>query len=180
MGIPGSGKTYLALQHLREAMARNGWPALLIDSIGEEQVAHVPHARSVREAIEWVWGAGESAAYIPPGIEEVNALLRPCLEVGRVNVWIDEAHTWLTARRGTDGPLLRLMRTHRHARVNLFLTAQHLTGDVPQEALSCAPEIYCFRCTSPAVLERLGREGIDPDVVRALPSREFVRHYEGF
>lgn len=134
----------------------------------------------MREAIEWVWGAGEHAAYIPPGIDEVNALLRACLDPGRVNLWIDEAHTWLTARRGVDGPLLRLMRTHRHARVNLFLTAQHLTGDVPQEALSCAPAIYCFRCTAPAVLERLEREGIDSEAVRILPKYEFIRHYNGF
>lgn len=159
---------------------RNGWPALLIDSIGEEQVRDVPHARSVREAIEWVWGAGEKAAYVPKDVEEVNALVRACLEPGRVNLWVDEAHTWLSARRGVDGPLLRLMRTHRHARANVFLTAQHLTGDVPQEALSCAPELYVFRCTAPAVLERLEREGLDPQAVRALPAREWIRHYAGF
>jgi len=72
------------------------------------------------------------------------------------------------------------MRTHRHARANVFLTAQHLTGDIPQEALSCAPEIYCFRCVSPAVLARLEAEGIDAEAVKVLPTREYIRHYNGF
>jgi len=165
---------------LREAIDRNGWPALLVDTIGEEQIRDVPHARNVREAIEWVWGAGEHAAFIPKSADDVNALVRACADPGRVNLWIDEAPTWLTAKRGTDGPLLHLMRTHRHARANLFLTAQHLTGDVPQAALSCAPELFVFRCTAPAVLARLEAEGLDPESVRALPSREFIRHYNGF
>lgn len=152
----------------------------MIDSTGVDQLADVRHARSVREAIEWVWGSGENAAYLPSSFEEVDQLARACLDPGEVNVLVDEAHTWLTARRGVDGPLLKLMRAHRHAKVNILLTTQHLTGDIPQEALSCAPRLFVFRCSAPAVLERLKREGIDPERVQALPQFEYVEHYSGF
>jgi hypothetical protein len=152
----------------------------VIDSTGVDQLAGVRHARNVREAIEWVWGGGENAAYLPTSIEEVDQLARACLDPGEVNLLIDEAHSWLTARRGTDGPLLKLMRAHRHSRARIFLTTQHLTGDIPQEALSCAPRLFVFRCSAPAVLERLRREGIDEERVSNLPQFEFVEHYAGF
>lgn len=178
--MPGSGKTYLSLEHLRDAIRSTGWPAILVDSIGDEHLDGMPHARSVREALEWTFGAGQNSAFRPDSVEEVDALVRACMEPGRVNLWVDEAPFWLSSRKGTGGPLVKLMRTHRHARANVFLTAQHLTGDVPQEALSCAPELYVFRCTAPAVLQRLEREGLDVERIRNLQPREFVRHYEGF
>jgi hypothetical protein len=93
---------------------------------------------------------------------------------------VDEAHTYLTSRKGKDGPLLNLMRAHRHAEANVLLTTQHLTGDIPQEALSCAPRLFVFRCTSPAVLERLKQEGLDVERIAALPQGHWIEHYEGF
>jgi hypothetical protein len=179
VGIPGSGKTYLALAHLRELIESNGWPALVIDTAGVSNFASIPHARNVREALSWVWGAGNHAAIVPSDAMQVEQLVGACQGAGRVNLLVDEAAYWLSARSSGTG-LLRLMRAHRHARANVLLTTQHLTGDVPQEALSCAPRLYVFRCTAPAVLKRLTEEGIDADRVSKLPAREYVEHFAGF
>lgn len=183
VGIPRCGKTWLAKRHLAELVRSTGWPALIIDSIGEDSLAGWRHARNVREAIEWVWGAGQHATFFPQGDddrEQVDQLLRAALEPGHVNVFIDEAHTWMTARKGTSGPLLQICRRHRHSKVNLLMTSQHYTGDVPHEARSCSPEIFAFRCTDTAVLDQLRREGVDPSMIASLPEREFYRHYRGF
>jgi hypothetical protein len=180
VGIPGSGKTTLAKQHLARLVVETGWPALVLDSTGVDQLKDVRHARSIREVIEWVWGAGEHAAYLPNDAQEVDRLVAACLDPGRVNLLVDEAHTWLSARRGLAGPLLRLMRAHRHAHANVLLTTQHLSGDIPQEALSCAPRLYVFRCTAPAVLDRLRAEGLDPAQVQVLDRWKFMEHYSGF
>lgn len=186
LGIPEAGKTWLALEHLKQAIRTNGWPALVIDTQGEEHFRHIPHARNVREAIEWVWGAGRNAAIGPHlEAEEVEALAQACLDPGHVNVLVDEAATWLAqgrgqSRDGKEGPLLRLIRTRRHAKCCLLLTTQHLTGDVPTAAISCAPRLYVFRCTELNVLDRLKREGVDPEAAKVLPAREYIEHYAGF
>lgn len=127
-----------------------------------------------------MFGAGVHAAYFPRTREEVDAIVRACLNPGRVNLLVDEAHNWLTSRKGVDGPLLKLMRAHRHAEANVLLTSQHFTADVPQEARSCSPRIYVFRCTGPRVLEVLRDEGIDSELVANLPQLSYLEHYTGF
>jgi hypothetical protein len=145
-----------------------------------DQLREIPHARDVEQTLDWVFGAGMHTAYFPRTREEVDAIVRACIEPGRVNLLVDEAHTWLTSRKGVEGPLLKLMRAHRHARANVLLTSQHFTADIPQEARSCAPRIYVFRCTGPRVLEVLAQEGVPSDVVSALPQLSFLEHYTGF
>ena len=98
-----------------------------------------------------------------------------------MNLLIDEAHVWLSARSAVTDPMLRIMRGHRHSKVRLFLTTQHLSGDVPQAALACSPVLHVFRCTSPATLERLEKQfGIQPARVRNLPQFNYLRLFEGF
>jgi hypothetical protein len=180
VGIPDSGKTTLAKRHLAELVEENGNPALILDSSSVDQLADVRHARSIRECIEWVWGAGHHAAYLPNDAEEVDRLARACIDPGNVNLLIDEAHHWLTSRRGTDGPLLKLMRAHRHARANVLCTTQHLTGDIPHAAISCAPRLYVFRCVDEAVLDCLKKQGLDPEQAKGLAQFQHVEHYQGF
>lgn len=181
VGIPGAGKTTLAVTHLAQDASANRWPCIVVDSSDVAQLAHVPHVRGLAELEHAVWARGEHAAIIPRDAAEVEEIAARVLELGRVNLLIDEAAFWISSRKGTDGALLRLMRAHRHAQARLYLTTQHLSADVPQAALSCAPVLYVFRCTSPVVLERLEREfGLDPSQVSTLPRGTFIRHETGF
>ena len=182
IGAPASGKTTLARAHAIEAQRENRWPILVIDTEGVAQLRGFQHVRSVREAIESLWGRPRrNAALRPRGPEEVEAILAAVHRCGRVNVLVDEVHLWLTSRSAVTDPLLRLMRAHRHVKLRLFLTTQHLSGDIPQAALSCAPVLHVFRCTSPATLERLERHwDIRPELVRTLPQFQYVRHFDGF
>jgi hypothetical protein len=162
VGIPGAGKTTLARQHAAELSRAECKPILFLDSAGVSNFEDVPHARSVSELCQGIWHRGEHTAYMPRTAEEVEEIVECVSEGGETVFLIDEAAFWLSSSRGRGGGLLRLMRAHRHACVHLLLTTQHLSGDVPQEALSCAPDLYVFRCTSPVVLDRLEREyGVD-------------------
>jgi hypothetical protein len=177
VGPPGCGKTYRALQDARELIRETGYPLLVIDSQGVEQLEVVPRATSVSGAIDAVWRRGEHAAYVPENAAQVEALCRACLEVGHVILLVDESAYWLTSRHGggSNSALLRLMRAHRHAAVHLLLTTQHFSGDLPQEALACSPTILAGAIRSPAALAVLEKwYGADPAQLAATPPREFL------
>lgn len=181
VGVPGAGKTTLALAHLARDAAANGWPCLVLDSSDVAQLAHVPHVASLAQLEAAVWKRGEHAAYVPRDAGEVEHVAARALELRQVNLLVDEAAFWISSSKGRDGNLLRLMRAHRHAQVRLYLTTQHLSADVPQAALSCAPELFVFRCSSNVVLDRLEREyGMDRATVAALPRGRYLRHVAGF
>lgn len=181
VGCPGSGKTTLAASHLARLTAATGRPALVIDSGAVDQLAHVPRAASVPAAIEAVWRERRHAAITPTDADQVEQLARAVLAGRNVNVLVDEAAFWLSSSRGRGSELLRLLRAWRHARASVLLTTQHLSGDVPQAALSCAPVLFVFRCTSPAVLDRLEREyGVDRRRVSSLGRGRFLRIESGF
>jgi hypothetical protein len=175
VGIPGAGKTTLARRHACELSAAEKKPILFLDSAGVANFEDVQHARTLKDLAHLVWTRGEHAAWIPTSSEEVEALVHLVAARGSIVLLVDEAAFWLSSSRGRGGGLLRLMRAHRHARVHLLLTTQHLSGDVPQEALSCAPDLYVFRCTSPVVLDRLEREyGVERRKVSCLTRGEFL------
>lgn len=181
VGAPASGKTTLARAHAIEAHLENRWPVLVIDSEGAAQLRGFAKVQSVEQAIERVWGQGLSCSFRPDDANQVERLLAAVHRPGRVNLLVDEVHLWLSSRSAVTDPLLRLMRAHRHSKVRIFLTTQHLSGDVPQAALSCAPVLHVFRCTGPATLDRLEKQfGIDPRIVRNLRQLQYLRHYEGF
>ena len=152
----------------------------MLDSERVAQCARLPHARSVDDALRALFDRRQHVAYEPKSQEEVDALARACRQPGRVNVLVDEAHAWLTARSHAGSPLIRLMRAHRHARCSLFLTTHHLSGDVPQAAVACAPSWYVFRCTSPTTLDRLAALGLDIERIRRLPQWSYLAFREGF
>lgn len=181
VGIPGAGKTTLAAHHLAEKCRANGNPCLIVDSGGVAQLAAVQHAPSATAAMKLVWQKRQHAAFVPRDAAEVEAVAASVLEFGRVNVLIDEAAFWLSSRKGLDSNILRLLRAHRHARAHVLLTTQHLSADVPQAALSCAPTLWVFRCTSPAVLDRLEKAfGLDRALVSKLERGRFIRVETGF
>lgn len=181
IGCPASGKTTLARAHAIRAAKRNGWPVLVIDTEGVAQLAGIPRVRTVLHAIRRVFVERKSASFMPNDAAEVSALLERARRPGRVNLLVDEAHVWLSARSAVTDPLLRLMRAHRHAKVNLFLTTQHLSGDIPQAALACSPVLHVFRCTSPSTLDRLEKcFSLPRERVRALRQFRYLRVCEGF
>lgn len=181
VGCPASGKTTLARAHAIRASAENHWPVLVIDSESVQQLAGFARARSVKAAIQSIWTRRESCAFMPHSSKQIEQLLRSCHSPGRVNLLVDEAHLWLSARSPVTATLLRLMRAHRHSKLRLFLTTQHLSGDVPQAALACSPRLFVFRCTSPATLDRLEREfGMDRLRISELPQWNYLQHFAGF
>jgi hypothetical protein len=181
LGIPRSGKTTLALAHLWELCARTRNPAVIIDTEGVQQLDQVEHVHTVRDVVRLAWGERRHVAFEPNGPKDLAAVLRAVRHPGRVNLLVDEAHVWLSARSHSSAPLFRLMRSHRHSQLNLLLTAQHFSGDVSQTALSCAPRLFLFRCTSQAVLDKVESElRIDPRRIAALGQYRYLEHFQGF
>lgn len=181
IGCPNSGKTTLARAHAIAAAAANSWPILVVDTEGVAQLAGFPHARTVGQAVDWVWTRRQSCAFTPRGDDDLEALVRAARKPGRLNLFIDEAHAWLSARSAASDSMIRLMRAHRHSKLRIFLTTQHLSGDIPQAALACSPELFVFRCTSPATLDRLRSHlGLCGTCVSKYAQFEYLRVFEGF
>jgi len=116
-----------------------------------------------------------------PAPHERELVLSMLDAAGECVVLIDEAHVWMNARSAADCALVELMRVHRHRKLSLFLTSQHLTGDVPQSAFSCAPTLHIFRCESKPVLDRVETEwGLPREQVRNLPQFQYLERQLGF
>lgn len=181
IGCPNSGKTTLARAHACQAARENGWPILVVDTEGVAQLSSFPRARCLEAAVRMVWAERQSCSLACPTPDDFAGLLRAARRPGRVNLLVDEAHAWLNARSDSSDALIRLMRAHRHAKLRLFLTTQHLSGDIPQSALACSPELYVFRCTSPATLDRLrAHYGLCGTCVSNYSQFEYLRVFEGF
>ena len=181
VGIPASGKTTLAGHHAADFVARSGWPCIVVDTEGAAQADIAQRAASLSDVIELAWGERQSCAWQPDDLREVVALAHAAREAGQVALLIDEAACYVTSRRGREGPILRLMRAHRHAQVRLYLTTQHLSGDVPQEAISCAPDLFVFRNEARVVLDRLEADyNLPRDVVSKLPQGAYLHKRLGF
>jgi len=156
-------------------------PAIVIDDARASNFTAWPHAKNVDDLCESVWGYGLRVAYTPHDPEEVDRIAGAALDCGRVCLLIDEAASFLTAHVGRGRNLSKLMRRHRHAQAHLFLTTQHFSGDVSQEALSCAPRVCIFRNESEAVLDALKRRyGLDWDTVRKIPQFHYLERWTGF
>lgn len=181
VGIPESGKSHQALADLIATSRAKRLPAVVIDEARASNFERWPHAESLDELLEAVWGYGLRVAYTPRDPSEVEQIAAAALECGRVCILIDEAATFLTSNVGRGGNLSRLMRRHRHADAHLFLTTQHFSGDVSQEALSCAPRVCIFRNESEAVLDALKRRyGLDWETVRNIPQYHYLERITGF
>lgn len=177
VGQPGSGKTVLA----RALASAAGTPVLIIDSQRVDTFERLPHV-APREAVRALWpsrGKRRSAVVTPADPGEFDALMRAVRAGGDATVLVDEAHHW--TRGGKSVELMRLLRGARHARASVLLTTQHLSGDVPAEALSCTSLVYVFRCASPRALDVLEREwGLDRERIKRLERFRYLRLRIGF
>lgn len=179
-GIPGAGKTTLSTLHAAELVRVRRWPVLCVNTIGASQLSSIPHSNSCAAAARRVYVEKQHASCQPRCQEEFDELVELAIEHGRTTLLVDEAASWIDAH-DRHSPLLRAMRGRRHFDVALLLTTQHMSGDCPQEALSCSPTLYVFNCDSPAVLERMKRDyGIPKELIAQLPQGSFLRIKRGF
>lgn len=138
-------------------------------------------ARTPGEIVTLLWERGEPTLYTPTGPEDRELVLDLLEAGGNAVVLVDEAWAWIDSHAAKDDPLLALMRTHRHRNLAFVLTTQHLSGDIPQAAFSCAPRVCVFRCTAQAALDRIERDfGIPADEVRSLPQFHYLERTLGF
>jgi hypothetical protein len=181
IGIPQSGKTTLAVARAVQRARVRRFPLLVIDPAGVAQARGFPVVRTVAEVTSALFRERRTVRFRPSSLEELERVIRAIRAGKRAVVLLDEAHTYLSARDGSSGELLGLMRETQHAKVDLFCTTQHLTGDVPQAAISCTSRVLAFRCTAKVVLDRLEKEwGADPAAVRSLPQFHYLEIPIGF
>ncbi len=174
-GAPNTGKTTLALKHAHEIVIATRRPVMVLDSISAKNFREEYHEENVEELVEGAWLDGVHTWYTPKSREEVEQICDACYHAGNIVLIIDETANWLTAKSGIDTGLLRLMRSHRHCLVNVLLTTQHLSGDIPQAAFACDPDIYLFLTTAPAALKVIERDfGQDGEHVRHLRQGEHL------
>lgn len=181
-GVPGSGKTTLALARAAELAVLQNRPLLVIDAEGDPRTAIGRRASNPEQwlcdvRVGWrlhTWRALDA-------LDQADAWAQAIERRGRVVVLLDGAHALLTAHAHAADPWVRLFRVQRHRELDLWLTSHHLGGDVPQVVQACAPTLYVFRVTSPAALHTLAREyRLDPARVAALPPGAYFRIASGF
>lgn len=181
IGIPQSGKTTLAVSRAVARARERRVPLFLVDGANVKQLRGFPARSSVLDALDASFARGEDSRVRPQTRDELDALLRGIRAGKRAVVLVDEAHRWLSAQSGSSGELLHLMRETQHAEVDLFATTHHLTGDVPQAAISCTARVIVFRCISAAVLQRLDSEwNLPRATVKSLAQYHYLEHVTGF
>lgn len=182
IGIPQSGKTTLAVSRAIARAEERGVPLVAIDSARVEQLRGLPEATSPDDLVQLAFREKRSCRYVPHVPEDCDRVLRAIRKGRKVVVLVDEAHYWLSAHTAaTCSELVHLMREAQHSRVDLFLTTQHLTGDVPQAALSCTSRVLVLRCTAPRVLDLLSKTwALDRGTIQALPQFHYLEAQIGF
>jgi hypothetical protein len=180
VGDTGTGKTYLALEHFKSALAATGRPGLIIDSMAARNFDDVRGrypAGTVDETTSILYDRHRHAIYNPETPEDLEVLWG---EVKRrpdpLCIFIDETSPWLSAHL-KPANLMYLIRSHRHRGHHMFLTTQYL-GDFPPAVLQCLTKVFIFRSTAPQTLERLQDTfpRLDLARIQELPDREHIAY----
>lgn len=152
IGTTGTGKTFAALEDLRQLKM----PRAILDLGGSALLARIPRAvspKALREEGRWT----------PETADELEAILDGLYKRGNVAVLVDDA---AALRAPMLGKLCRLWRARN---LRLFITTQHVSGDVEQAIMACDPLIHAFRTTSPRSLEWLQKwHRVEPEEVARL------------
>lgn len=175
IGATQSGKTTAAIEHARRLRAIHRRPILSLDlAQGAKQFSGEYHERSARDVVDALWYSGDDTIWTPRNEDELEGVIRVVDDARGIILLVDEA-SYCLGRRGSSPAMLELLRTHAHKSVHVLLTTQHATGDIPAEAFSCSPYVYCFRNSGPLPLKMLSTyTGIDIERVPLLAPGE---HY---
>lgn len=182
IGITRSGKTTLALEHAAQLWHASSWPLLVLDGERDRRFNAFPRPRRDDPSglPELLWSGARLAA-ITPRDEDFERVIELTARPGRLIVFVDGAHRWLSAHEHVQAPLVAALREHAHRQVALLLTTHHLSGDVPAVAVALAPDVYMFRTTSRGTLKLVRDEfGVDPSLIRSLAQFEYLRISPGF
>lgn len=168
--------------HARKDAEESGRRILVVDAIGAYNFAGYRYAAQPRDILElWRPTGPRLLVFSPADSSELDQVLRAVRAGGELVLLVDEAHYYLSARSGSSGELLALMRSTQHSGCRVLCTTQHLSGDVPQAALACAPTLHLFRTTSTAALQILERHfAVDPARARTLARGDFLTYRSGF
>ncbi len=187
VGVPGAGKTSLAWHHLRQLVADDRSPALVIDTIGDPRFAAISRPHDLAGAVRRLWRERRHTRWVPARaadaldgdaerrrlVAELERLFAAVFAGGAVHVLLDDSAFFYDASACRSSNLLRIARSWRHANVTLQVTTQHASGDLSQAMFSCAPRLFVFRTCGPAALDSLERAfGVHPEEARALPMPE--------
>lgn len=176
-GITLSGKTTLALEHLKADVARDGRPSLIIDAMPARNLRGYRHEPNRRAVFERLYRDGLHAVYTPKDDEDVDLLYAGVHAAGAeqrtpVHVLHDEAALCQTTQRIPEG-MAQALRGWQHNDCTFRLVSQR-PADLHGVVFACFPEVYCFRLEREADLERVKKElRLAPDVVERQSQGKF-------
>lgn len=160
----------------------NRRPVLVIDTAHADNFKGWPHVEGFEATSRAIWQQGRSVAWWPGfGKASVrrarfDAVMQGVLRCGGVNLLIDESSAYLSATRGTGGPLELICKIARHLAVTVSMTTQYAGRDLSPEVLALEPDVFLFRSKALRALRRIEEEwGVPMELVKTMPARHFVR-----
>jgi len=174
-GTVRTGKTTLALKEALADAGASWYPLLIIDSMGASTFDTIRSRYEVKglpTVCDRVWRGGKHTLFMPRDPEEVEQLAAVAFTMGhagkRCAILIDETSAWFNAW-ARPPELSKLIRSHRHCGVSVYLTTQYL-GDLSPAFLQCVEYHRIFQNSSPRALARIRDTfpGIDIEAVQGL------------
>lgn len=176
-GVTTSGKTTLALEHLRLDVGVDGRPALIIDCMPAKNLRHFPHCKDRLEAAFQLYAKGSHAVWTPASEEELAAMFDTIHYAGAekqkpIHVLWDEASIHQSPQ-SIDDRIAIALRGWQHNDCTFRLVTQR-PGDLHGVFYAAIPEVYCFRLERHRDLERVRQElSLDTAIIAAQAQGKF-------
>jgi hypothetical protein len=170
-GVTTSGKTTLALDHLIADVNRDGRPSLVLDCMPARNLRDYPHARSVDQVVDRLYGKGTHAFFTPASEEDLAKLFGAVhaagIAGGPVHVLWDEASLHQSPQH-IDDRIAQAVRGWQHNDCSIRIVTQR-PADLNGVVFATMPEVFCFRLERQADLDRVREElRLDPAVIEKL------------
>ncbi len=182
-GVTGAGKTYKLREMLRARVEQTGNAYLIIDAGPATAFSRLPHEPNPDVCLEKLV-AGFPAVYTPRDLEEIAYLIRGVHHWGKTEVLWDECANDLAGSSDKDArAIASAIRCWRQAgvafdpdgRSNTYFITTQRPNELPPAFWTTVPEVYCFMLEEEGALDVVRRRfGFDPEIVKALPPREFL------